>query len=156
MPLALSAPKTLHAGEGKQLSLLGSTITIKSRKEETEGRFSLIDYRAPAHWPGPAPHVHKETDEAFYILEGTFRFCVGEAEPFDVGPGGFVFVPRGTPHKLSNPADQSGRHLVLVTPGGFEGYFEEVAAWLERDPQWPPRDGEAFIHLMARYDTYAA
>ena len=150
------AAKALHEGEGKRLSILGSTIVIKADKEATGGGYSLVDYTAPANWPGPPRHIHKETDETFYILESTFRFQISEAEPFDIGPGGFVFVPRGTPHKLSNPADQPGRHLVLITPGGFEGYFEELATWLERNPVWPPRDGEAFARLMARYDTYPA
>lgn len=150
------APILLAAGEGKTLSLLGAIIVVKAGQEETGGRFSLIDYRAPAHWPGPPLHVHQRTDETFYVFEGTFRFQIGDSQSFDLEPGGFVFVPRNTPHKLSNPLDAPGRHLVLVTPGGFEGYFEEVAAWLEQDPTWPPQDREAFARLMLKYDTHPA
>ena len=39
-------------------------------------------------------HVHRNEDELFYVLEGEHVFRVGDEE-YIVGPGGFVFAPRG-------------------------------------------------------------
>ena len=35
-------------------------------------------------------------------------------------------MPPGTPHTFANPSDRPARMLVLVTPGGFERYFEAL------------------------------
>ena len=41
----------------------------------------------------------------------------GEAE-FAVGPGAFVYTPRGVPHTFRLDGDTPARLLVLLTPGG--------------------------------------
>ncbi len=46
---------------------------------------------------GPPEHIHFDTDEAFYVVSGDFRVKVGD-QLKDVGPGSFVFAPRGIPH----------------------------------------------------------
>jgi len=54
-------------------------------------------------------------------------FQVGEEE-FPAGPGAVVFAPRGIPHAQRRVVPGEGRLLVLVAPGGFEGFFRELAA----------------------------
>ncbi len=72
--------------------------------------------------PGPDLHVHREHADAFHVLEGTFRFQVGE-ETYDRGPGSFVLVPPGVPHKFSNPFDAGARLLNLHAPGSRFGDY---------------------------------
>ena len=56
-------------------------------------------------------------------------------------PAGTVaFVPRGTPHTFANTSEESSRSLVLVTPGGFERYFEELIALIEQTGGLPPEE----------------
>ena len=74
-------------------------------------------------------HIHHEHDESYYILDGTFRFEVGD-DVADMPPGAFVFIPRGTPHAWSNASGGAGRVAVIFTPGGMSGYFEELAPYL--------------------------
>jgi mannose-6-phosphate isomerase-like protein (cupin superfamily) len=48
--------------------------------------FEVIEYEGPIH---PPPHIHREREEAFYVLTGSFTFTLGREE-FEVGEGGFV------------------------------------------------------------------
>ena len=53
-------------------------------------------------WEWIAPlHVHHADDEAWYVLEGTLRFRLGDDE-IEAGPGSAVFAPRGMPHAYGN------------------------------------------------------
>jgi oxalate decarboxylase/phosphoglucose isomerase-like protein (cupin superfamily) len=86
----------------------------------------LLENEVPPQ-AGPALHRHGNEDEMYYVLEGTFRFKLGdriEAAP----PGAFVYIPKGTPHCFQNVGDTTGRFLVMFTPGGMERYFEAQAS----------------------------
>ena len=63
---------------------------------DTGGAYELIQ-ETRAVEGGPTPHLHREHDEGFLVLEGRYRFVRGD-EATEVGEGGFVFVPRGTRH----------------------------------------------------------
>ena len=72
---------------------------------------------------GPPLHAHVHADEIFYVLEGSYTITCGK-RIFDASPGTFVFVPHGTPHRFE-VGNAPGRMLLIYTPAGFEGYFEE-------------------------------
>jgi hypothetical protein len=42
-----------------------------------------------------------------------------------------------------------------MTPGGFEGYFDDLAALAAASPAWPPADPGALGAVAARYDLVA-
>ena len=105
--------------EGKPLPLIG---TLRVSGGDTAGGFELIEYTGPLQ---PPPHVHRNREEVFYVLDGQFTFTVG-TEVFDVSPGGTVFIPRGTRHGFTTTA--GGRALFVVAPAGLEGFFEELGA----------------------------
>ena len=132
-------------------AFMGSEVRVKAAAEDTGGAFSLIDYTTAPGWPGPPPHLHERTDEGFFILEGRYRFDV-DGEEHVVGPGDWLFIPRGTPHRFAAVDDRPGRFLALFSPGGFEGYFREVAALLAEDPTWPPSDRSVLAELGRTYD----
>ena len=111
---------------------------------DTGGAFELIDYLGPAT---PPPHVHREHDEAFYILEGPFRFLLGD-EWFDAATASLVVVPRGTRHGFET---KSGcRALLLTIPAGLEGFFRELGQGLAEG-----RSSEEIRSALAgRYDSH--
>jgi hypothetical protein len=39
-----------------------------------------------------------------------------------------VFAPRGSHHTLANLSAAAARYLLVCTPGGFERYFDRIAA----------------------------
>jgi mannose-6-phosphate isomerase-like protein (cupin superfamily) len=43
------------------------------------------------------------------------------------GPGSFVFAPREIPHKLTNVSTGPSIVLGIVSPAGFEGFWEEIS-----------------------------
>jgi quercetin dioxygenase-like cupin family protein len=112
-------------------AVLGGSITVRLRAEQTDGRLGLVEQVVPGGYPGPALHVHPEFDETFYLIEGSLAFRVGD-RAYEASAGTVVFVPRGTPHTFANTSQELARSLVLVTPGGFEGYFEELIALIEQ------------------------
>lgn len=71
-------------------------------------------------------HVHEREDELFHILEGEHVFECGH-DRFEVGPGDFLFLPRGVPHTHRRVVPGAGRFLVMTSPGGFDGFFKMLA-----------------------------
>ena len=114
-------------GEGEQLSIGGGTITILADSAATGGRFAVVDYTAPPGFPGPPPHRHREIADLFYVLEGELSMKV-DGDTVAAPAGTFVLVAPGTVHTFSNPSDRPARFLGIVSPGGFEQYFRDVAA----------------------------
>ena len=60
-------------------------------------------------------HLHRDEDEAWYVLEGKLGFRVGDDE-VEAAPGEAVFVPRGTPHSYWNAGDGRTRYLLVMGP----------------------------------------
>jgi mannose-6-phosphate isomerase-like protein (cupin superfamily) len=72
-------------------------------------------------------HVHEREDELFVSLEGAHVIEL-DGDEHRIGPGESVFAPRGVPHAQRRVVPGEGRLLVVVTPGGLEGFFRELAA----------------------------
>jgi len=94
--------------------------------EQTGGAMSIVDSWSPAG-SGPPRHIHHKEDETFVMITGTCRVWI-EGEEIIAGPGESVFIPRGTEHTFKVTDDAPSRHLVILTPGGFEGFFANMAA----------------------------
>jgi quercetin dioxygenase-like cupin family protein len=96
---------------------------------------------------GPPPHVHRNEDETFYVVEGEVSIRL-EDEWVTARVGDFVNVPRGTVHCFKNEGDAIARLILTFTPAGMERFFEET---LERalDPTLDPPDNPDAV--AARY-----
>ncbi|MCB1335192.1 MAG: cupin domain-containing protein [Roseivivax sp.] len=92
---------------------------------DTAGAMSITDSVSPP-MNGPPRHIHHDADEAFVILSGECLFWL-EGKTFLRGPGEAAFVPRGKEHTFQVIGEKPCRHLVILTPGGFEGFFAEMA-----------------------------
>jgi quercetin dioxygenase-like cupin family protein len=145
-------PNSASKDEGQAFWFLNSLATIKATTESTGGSYSLIHYVAA---PGSATpyHLHHAEDEAFYLLDGeaTF-FCNGKKTV--VGPGGYIFLPRGIPHGIRHAATVATTLLILAMPGtGFAGLVSEMGEpALERVLPTPTQpDVEEMARLCAKY-----
>lgn len=134
-----SSPVVQPIDEATTQAVLGGSITVRLRAEQTDGRLGLVEQVVPGGYPGPAMHVHPEFDETFYVIEGTLAFRVGD-HAYEASAGTVAFVPRGTPHTFANTSEEPSRSLVLATPGGFERYFEELIALIEQTGGLPPEE----------------
>ncbi len=111
----------------------GTTYRTLLSPGESGGAMSIVESVSPPR-SGPPRHVHHAEDESFVILSGECEFWVA-GERFLRGPGQTAFVPRGTEHTFRVPGDRPCRHLVILTPGGFEGFFAEMARGGFRIPE---------------------
>jgi mannose-6-phosphate isomerase-like protein (cupin superfamily) len=100
----------LGPGEGRPFwtGLSRGAVKVESGSAD----FSAFESSPPPGLPGPAPHVHRSYDEAWFIIEGVVEFLLdGKRER--LGAGGFVFVPRGVVHSFANPGPAEARMLVI-------------------------------------------
>lgn len=111
---------------GKTLSVLGEKITCKVGSEDTEGSYSIIEEISPPGG-GPPAHIHDETDEIFYILDGKYEIQCGDNTHIATA-GSLAVLPRGIRHMVRNVNDEPGRVLVIIMPGGLTHFFEEIDA----------------------------
>lgn len=100
---------------------------------QSGGAMSIVDSVSPVG-SGPPRHVHHKEDEAFVILTGAVEMWI-DGETSTAGPGETVFIPRGTEHTFRAIGDRACRHLVILTPGGFEDFFSDMAEGQFRIPQ---------------------
>jgi uncharacterized cupin superfamily protein len=120
-----SKPSIVQHNEGRVLHAFGDVSSVMLRGEQTGGAFTaLFDETPPGG--GPPIHVHSKEDELFLIVEGTVSFFANDLWT-DVGPGGAVFMPRGTPHTYRNRTDTPTRQWILANPSGFERCFTACA-----------------------------
>lgn len=116
--------------------------------ERTGGAMSIVDSWSPAG-SGPPQHIHQNEDETFVILTGSCKIWMA-GEEFTASAGESVFIPRGTEHTFKVTEDAPSRHLVILTPGGFEGFFADMAAGQFRIPEdMPAIEDSAKRHNMA-------
>jgi quercetin dioxygenase-like cupin family protein len=140
------------AGGGRSRWVVGDTYTFKATTESTGGAFALLEASIPPG-SGPPPHLHTTEDEAFYLLAGELRIAAGP-DTFVAGAGDFVFVPRGTVHAFTNPGVDAARALILLTPAGFERFFDEIGSPARPGEQAPPltaEDLERIVEIAPRY-----
>ncbi len=117
------------AGGGNRSVHPGGTVGYNAlTKAMTGGSHSVVIADAVV---GAAPPYHRHhADETFVILEGTFE-AVSDGRALVVEPGGLVFIPGGTPHTIrcTKPGPRGvGKIIVILAPGGLEGFFDEVEA----------------------------
>ena len=124
------------------------------KTQESGGAMSIVDSVSPPH-SGPPRHVHHDADETFVLLTGDVEFWL-EGESFTHGPGATVFVPRGKEHTFRVVSDTPSRHLVILTPGGFEGFFAEMAAGRFRIPEDMPAIEESAARAKELREKFVA
>ena len=99
--------------------------------------FVLAEWKDPGGPPGPprwiAPlHLHRNDDEAWYVLEGTLCVRVGN-EVVEAPAGSAVFVPPGTPHTYWNPGPGLVRYLLVMTSNIY-ALIQAIHAMPDRSP----------------------
>jgi mannose-6-phosphate isomerase-like protein (cupin superfamily) len=85
----------------------------------------------PARWIAPL-HLHRNDDEAWYVLEGTLCVRVGK-DIVEAPAGSAVFVPRGTPHTYWNPGPDLIRYLLVMTSNVYS-LIQDIHALTDRSP----------------------
>lgn len=117
------------------------------RSTRTDGRFALLEHTIPPRGLAAPIHTHENEDEYSHILSGRMGAMVGD-DVVEAGPGELVMKPRGIPHAFWNAGDEEVRLLELISPGGFDQYFADMAPLLNASGA---PDFEALAEIQRRY-----
>lgn len=123
----------IGTGGGPLIDLGGVGVHFKVRGEQTGGRFAVVEHPVD---PGVIvePHRHQHEDELSYVLEGTIWARVGDQE-IEATAGSYVWKPRQVLHTFWNAGPKPARILEVISPAGFEDFFEELAMLLKSEQQ---------------------
>ncbi|MCY3974388.1 MAG: cupin domain-containing protein [Simkaniaceae bacterium] len=119
-------PLIIKTGDNKRYDIGTMTYHIRLRGDDTEGRFTLIDFVLYPGAIGPGEHYHKECMKTFFVLKGRLGFEVA-GEKGELSAGEILHIPKGTVHDFANAYDGPCRFLLYASPAGLEYFFEDVA-----------------------------
>jgi quercetin dioxygenase-like cupin family protein len=132
---------------------------------ETGGGFSLVEHPIPPRALAAPLHRHSREDEYSFVLGGRLGALLGDEVVYG-SPGDLIFKPRGQWHTFWNAGDEPARILEIISPAGFEQYFEQMVDLLEcsagppdpndlsaiADQHGLEVDRESIPRLTAQYD----
>jgi quercetin dioxygenase-like cupin family protein len=123
--LQTTGAKVVGPGDGKAGTLGTIGVRFMVDGEESGGGFSLVEHPMPPRTLAAPLHRHTREDEYSYVLEGQVGALLGD-EVLVAGPGDLVFKPRNQWHTFWNAGDEPARILEIISPAGFERFFEEL------------------------------
>ena len=130
-------PIQVPPGAGQAVNVLGTPMWIRVHGQDTGGTVSVVETHDRPD-AGPPPHVHHREEETFQILEGEYEFTVA-GQRIRATAGTTLFAPRDVPHTYRCVGPAPGRMLCVITPAGFERFFEEIGALTAAEQQDIPR-----------------
>lgn len=133
-------------GEAERVDLGGLGVRYLLAGAETGQRVSVVEHPLARRALAAPLHRHQNEDEYSFVIEGQVGLQLGDRVTV-AGPGSFVRKPRNQWHTFWNAGDQPVRILEIISPGGFEDYFREIAGYM--GPEGP--DIEALIGVAERY-----
>jgi len=136
--------RLVEPGQGKTIMLFAVRFDYKVTSADSGGALSALEVTIPPKTL-VKPHNHSREDEFTVVLAGTVGARVGD-RVVDAGPGASMVKPRGIPHAMWNPGPEPATVLEVLSPGGLERYFEELAPVL--GDKAPPSEYDA---LAERY-----
>lgn len=127
MANATLSKRTMTISDDVAYRVAEHRVSVKRRPAANGEGETLFEAQTPPGGAMPA-YTQAIVDESFLILEGAYSFEIGGVRS-ELGPGSYVFVPRGTVRSFRNIACAVSRMLVLVSPGALpETFFARSAA----------------------------
>jgi quercetin dioxygenase-like cupin family protein len=126
VPMTMSEGVVVPPGGGEHLEeASGQVVAMKLFGRETGRSVTLFEQTVPAGSRNSWLHLHRDSDEIAWVLEGEFTFKIGEKVTTG-GAGTCAFLPRNVPHAWTNSGRQPGRVVFLYTPAGAGRFVEEM------------------------------
>lgn len=120
-----TTPRVIKAGEGRQGRLGGLGVRFMIPGEDSGGGFALVEHPLQPHALAAPLHRHSREDEYSFVLTGRVGALLGDDVVIG-GPGDVIYKPRGQWHTFWNAGDTGASLLEIISPAGFEKYFEEL------------------------------
>jgi quercetin dioxygenase-like cupin family protein len=118
--------KVVGPQDGKAGFLGSIGVRFMIDGDESGGGFSLVEHPMSPRALAAPLHRHLREDEYSYVLEGRVGALLGD-EVLVAGPGDLISKPRNQWHTFWNAGDEPARILEIISPAGFERFFEELS-----------------------------
>jgi quercetin dioxygenase-like cupin family protein len=120
-----STAKVVGPQDGKAGFLGSIGVRFMLDGAEAGERFSLVEHPMSPRALAAPLHRHNREDEYSYILEGRVGALLGD-DVLIGGPGDLIFKTRDQWHTFWNAGDEPARILEIISPAGFERFFDEL------------------------------
>jgi len=139
-------PKIVGPKDGKAGFLGSMGVRFMTFGDETGERFSLVEHPMGPRALAAPLHLHTREDEYSYVVKGRMGALLGD-EVVYAEEGDYVYKPRNQWHTFWNAGDEPAYILEIISPAGFERFFEELVDMggvANADP-------EQLVEIAARY-----
>ena len=143
-------PRIVGPHDGKFVDLTTIGVRFMIGGPDSGGTFALVEHPIPPRTLAAPLHRHEREDEYSYVLEGRMGAQLGDDVVY-ASAGDLVFKPRGQWHTFWNAGDEPCRILEIISPAGFETYFEDFAALVPLLRSGDPTAGKRAAEICARY-----
>jgi quercetin dioxygenase-like cupin family protein len=105
-----------------------NTLDVKISGKDTDGGIAMFEQTGLTPHGGPPLHIHPFQDEWFYVVEGQYRFQVGD-EKYSMSAGDTIFLPKNVPHAFIQLTEQARMIVTYLPAGKMEAFFEATDQW---------------------------
>ena len=148
-----TGPRIIGPQDGKFADLKSIGVRFMIWGAETGGTFSLVEHPIPPRTLVAPLHLHTREDEYSYVLEGRMGAQLGDDVVY-AEPGDLVFKPRDQWHTFWNAGDTTCRLLEIISPPGFEHFFNELGEQMAAAKAVSVAELPDLAALGARYGHY--
>ena len=105
-----------------------NTLDLKISGKDVENKVAVFEQTGLTPKGGPPLHIHPNQDEWFYVVEGEYKFQVGE-DKYQLKAGDTIFLPRNVAHAFIQLTEK-GKMIVSYLPAGnMEAFFAVTHKW---------------------------
>ena len=148
-----TGPRIIGPRDSKFVDLRSVGVRFMIWGAESGGGFSLVEHPIPPRTLVAPLHLHEREDEYSYVLEGRMGALLGDDVVF-AEPGDLVFKPRNQWHTFWNAGDTPCRILEIISPAGFEHFFNELGEQMAAAQAVSVAGVPDISGLAARYGHY--
>lgn len=142
----MTAIRLVGPHDGKLGHMGGVGVRFMVDGADSGGGFALVEHPLqPRALAGPM-HRHSREDEYSFILHGRVGAVLG-GETVYAETGDLLFKPRGQWHTFWNATDEPARVLEIISPAGFEKFFDTMTDMAARGELTPA----TMVALAAEY-----
>jgi mannose-6-phosphate isomerase-like protein (cupin superfamily) len=123
--MATTAVRIVGPRDGKLGRLGGIGVRFMVGGTESGGGFALVEHPMEPRALAAPMHRHSREDEYSFVLEGRVGADLGGAIVYGE-TGDLIFKPRGQWHTFWNAGDGPARILEIISPAGFEKFFDKM------------------------------
>jgi mannose-6-phosphate isomerase-like protein (cupin superfamily) len=123
--MAMTAVRIVGPRDGKLGQLGGIGVRFMIDGAESGEAFSLVEHPMEPRALAAPMHRHSREDEYSFVLEGRVGADLGGQIVYGE-VGDLIFKPRGQWHTFWNAGDSPARILEIISPAGFEKFFDKV------------------------------